>query len=72
MLKISIYQKDIRILKVYTANNLQKCEAKLIGLSRQIDTPMIVAGSLGISLSKIVRVTRDRSSKNMKKLNIIN
>ena len=72
MLKSSIYQKDIRILKVYTANNLQKCEAKLIGLSRQIDTPMIVAGSLGISLSKIVRVTRDRSSKNMKKLNIIN
>ena len=72
MLKSSIYHKDIRILKVYTANNLQKCEAKLIGLSRQIDTPMIVAGSLGISLSKIVRVTRDRSSKNMKKLNIIN
>ena len=72
MLKSSIYQKDIRILKEYTANNLQKCEANLIGLSRQIDTPMIVAGSLGISLSKIVRVTRHRSSKNMRKLNIIN
>ena len=72
MFKRSIYPKDIRILKVYAANNLQKCEGKLIGLSGQIDTPVIIAGNLSISLSKMDRVTRHRSSKNMRKLNIIN